>query len=595
MVQMRALNPKAPYASLCWGTMEQTVQIGEHARRFLTYIPDGARPSTAGVFILGGNGSSVEKLLETSGWQDLADREKVVLFFLEPENGIWQTEEPYGSQDGDVAYINAVMVKSLERLHYCIHEAKYYLYGEDEGGTMAHMVAMNPPSNVNATGIIWSGVATIRAGEVQKAYRDACKNDRCINLMGVWDVEGRLGRLKGSIPMPVWMVERTISSPETLQYWKESNGANCQFRLLEDGTEEFFRTAETEYPCNQDKRACCVWRTIGGPLFEMSAVNRAEQIWTRFLSRHRRWMGDPGGELRMNVDPAQDLGMEYHMEEIGGWPREWYVFVPEFVRNNPDVSVPLVFALHGYSCSGEIYIGNSGWHRVAEDRNFIVVYPTALPGTLDFKSVASDPNNIPMPAWNFQHNMPEGPDEFAFFKTLLERMATEYPVDRSRVYVTGHSHGSMMTQALALGMPEVFAAAAPCSGVILAPMYENFMTLPEIWSNPQPMPIWMFAGKKEEWLINAQPDMENATGKTLALWHSRNKLDGDVEDRFRSDWTVYKDRWHDLIYRNSEGHPMLRFTVVDDFPHATNPEMSYRIWDEFFAHWARKGNVPRYQ
>lgn len=593
MLYRRELTPNAPYATLYWGAQTQTIQVGNHSRRFLTYIPDGARSSTAGIFILGKNGSTVDELLRTSGWQELADKEKVILFLLEPENGVWHTDEPYGSQTGDVAYVNAVMIKSQERLHYCVHEAKYYIYGEGEGGTIAHMAAMNPPEDVNASAIIWSGVTTFCAGEVPKVYLDACREAPCVNLMGFWDWKAQTGWRKGDIPMPVWMIEPISPNTETLRYWREANGTETEFHLLPDGTEEYARITDTEYPLDQDRTACRVWRTSGGPLLKLNPTERAEQVWSRFLSRHRRWMGDLGGELRMALEPVRDLGMEYHMEEIGGWLREWYVYVPESVKKASS-PVPLVFALHGYSCSGEIYIGNSGWYRVAEKRGFIVVFPTALPGTLGFKSVATDPCNVPMPAWNFLHNMPNGPDEFAFFKELLNRVALRHSIDPSRVYVTGHSHGSMMTQALALGMPGLFAAAAPCSGVILEPMHETFTSLPEICKHPSPLPIWMFAGKEEKWLIDPLPSPENATGKTLAIWHTRNALPGDAKERFATEGTLYKDRWHDLSYPDAQGHPMLRFTTVDRFPHATNPEMSWRIWDEFFAHWSREGGVCLY-
>ena len=39
---------------------------------------------------------------------------------------------------------------------------------------------------------------------------------------------------------------------------------------------------------------------------------------------------------------------------------------------------------------------------------------------------------------------------------------------------------------------------------------------------------------------------------------------------------------------------MLKYTTVDDMPHATTPEMSYRIWDEFFSHWSRENGDLRY-
>lgn len=595
MMQTRTLTPDAPYAPLCWGTLEESVHVGGKTRRFLTYIPDGVRPSAAGVFILGRDHRSARDLLENSGWRAIADQEKIILFFLEPEDGTWKIREEYGDESGDIAFVGAALMKATERLHYCVHEAKFYLYGEEEGGTIAHMAAMNPPIDLNTTAVIWAGLTTINAHEVPDTYRRACQDAPCVNLMGFWDTENALGLKKGDVPMPVWMIEDDAhKAPETLLYWQNANEVDPLPQIRADGTETYLRTKDTEYPHNQDKNAYCVWRTSGAEITEMPAAIRAAYIWSNFLCRHRRWMGDPGGELRMTTDPVRDLGMEYHTEEIGGWLREWYVYAPESIQKRESPS-PLVFAMHGYSCTNEIYAGHSNWHRVAEDRGFIVVYPTALPGTLGFKTAATDPENIPLPAWNFLHNMPNGPDEFEFFKTILERVCATHSVDRTRVYATGHSHGSMMTQALGLAMPELFAAVAPCSGVILEAMHEDFMKLPELRTNPEPIPIWMFVGKKEEWLINAEPALENATGKTLAIWHQRNRLPGCAEKRFGNGWTTYKERWHDLVYRDDVERPMLRFTTVDNFPHATNPEMSFRIWDEFFAHWSRKGGVLHYQ
>ena len=71
-------------------------------------------------------------------------------------------------------------------------------------------------------------------------------------------------------------------------------------------------------------------------------------------------MSEPGGSLRLTQDPVRDLGMEYRYEPVDGWMREWYVYIPQRVRQHPEKKVPLVFAVHGYSCTGEIYAGNSG-------------------------------------------------------------------------------------------------------------------------------------------------------------------------------------------------------------------------------------------
>ena len=85
------VDPKDPFKPLYQGTFEETVEVGGKTRRYLLYIPEGARPSTAGVFVLSENGKTADDLWRESGWRMIADteetKEKLILFFLEPENG----------------------------------------------------------------------------------------------------------------------------------------------------------------------------------------------------------------------------------------------------------------------------------------------------------------------------------------------------------------------------------------------------------------------------------------------------------------------------------------------------------------------------
>lgn len=589
------LEPRNPYTPPEYGLLEQTVNVGDKTRRFFVYIPKDVRPSTSGVFVLGGNGTTAEQLMESSGWKEMADgdssREKLIVFFLEPENGIWNVQEVYGNPSGDVAYVSAVYMRATERFHYCVHEAKNYIYGEYEGAVIAHMAAAYNPA-------AYAGLVTFGTQDINSDYFERCRTAGCIDLMGYQDPDNRQNRRKGNIPLPVWMIEdeeRGRTANDLKRYWCAANGTRPSPQILPDNTQVYVRSAETEYPENQDREAYCVWRTNDPQYADRKPVERVRAVWERFLSRHRRWMADPGGDLRMALELERDLGMEYHYEEIDGWMREWYVYVPESVRKNPATPVPLVFALHGYSCTAEIYAGNTDWYRVARDRGFIVIHPSALPCRLNAKNMAVDPNNIPLPGWNYLHDLKDGPDEYNFFRTLLEKTCADHAVDRTRVYVTGHSHGSMMTQSLALGMPEMFAAATPCSGVILAFHYDEFVSLPELWEKQTPIPVWMFAGEQETWLLSTQPESDNATGKTLAIWHKRNRLPGTAEEHFSDKRSCYRNRWYDLTYQDAQGRPILKFTTVDYMPHATMPEMSYRIWDEFFSHWSRENGELRYR
>lgn len=251
---------------------------------------------------------------------------------------------------------------------------------------------------------------------------------------------------------------------------------------------------------------------------------------------------------------------------------------------NEDISL-WELAMHGYTCTGEIYAGNSGWYDVADKHGFIVVFPSALHAKVNMPEQGLMPDWAPLNAWNvFLED--DRPDELKFFSFLLDKMIAEYPVDAHRVFATGHSWGSLMTEMLALGLTERFAAVAPCSGAFFGGAYEKMTFLPYAAENGVQLPIWMFWGTNEEWLIPSEPTHENETGLTVELWLRRN----GKADMIPADWAqrtcTLNGRFKDHCF-DREGTALVQFTQVDYMPHATMPEMSFRIWEEFFSKLSR--------
>lgn len=583
------VDPVRPFAPLYYGVSEEFVTVGERKRRYLVYIPKDAMASTAGLLLLPADGRTAEQVLEESVWKHLADgepcQEKLILCVLEPESGgAWHTDEPYGRPEGDVAYVEAVFQDICRRNRFCIHEAKYYMAGVREGAVIAQKAVLAHPS-------VYAGLACIGGGGVEAAYRTAADTDIALDLCGFEDPTARQGIRKGDIPVPVWMIAEETPDEvwrDTLDGWRAHCGAAGAPQRRDRNTVCFVRAADTPYPDNQDKRAYRVWSSCLPCAGEADGSSVAQRVWKDFLYGVRRWMADPGGSLRLTQDPVRDLGMEYHYEPVGGWMREWYVYCPETVRQMLDRPAPVVVAMHGYTCSGEIYIGNSGWHEVADRYGFLVVFPTAVFDTIEGgrENKAAKKENIDLPAWNL-FAKPDRPDEIAFFRHMLDDLRIRYAVDDARIYATGHSMGSLMTQLLAMACPETFAAVAPCSGVLFEELGDRLLTHPAIQQSPAAdLPIWMFVGEQEPWLFPHLPAGDNKPAETIRLWWRRNHMPGAAPQDFTGGWTVYQDRWHDLVYRKDET-PMLRYTWVDYLPHATMPEMSFRIWEAFFAHWSR--------
>ena len=393
-----ACDPHAPYRPAFYGTFELPVPVGGKQRRMLAYVPKDVRESTAGIIVLGANGRTADDLLQESGWRDIADqeetKEKLIVFFLEPEQGVWHTDETYGAKDGDVAYVEAAAAVAAQRFLFCVHESKLYLTGCREGGVIANMAAAWNPA-------IYAGIATVGGSAVSPDYLAAARADFCTNLDGFVDEAHTHGIRKGDIPMPAWVIddpEVETGEGTVLVHWKTVTGVDPVPRKVNPDQDEYIRAAELPYAVNQDKEACRVCHSVIPGASDHDAHCLLRRIWKDFLYRQRRWMSGPGGDLRVTRDPVRDIGMEYHYEEIGGWMREWYVYVPESVRLHPEQRAPLVLAMHGYTCSGEIYAGNSGWHQVADKYRLIVVHPTALYAKIDMENDCIDPNNTPLPA-----------------------------------------------------------------------------------------------------------------------------------------------------------------------------------------------------
>lgn len=580
-----ACNPHDPYLPGFHGTFEFIIKVGEKKRRMLAYVPSNIRESTAGVIVLGENGKTADALLQESGWCDIANqeecKEKFIVFFLEPENGVWNTAESYGIEDGDVAYINAAAMQAADRFLFCVHESKLYITGCREGGILANMAAAWNPAH-------YAGIVTVGGSAVPSEYLADADRDVCTNLDGFTDET--LGIRKGDIPMPAWVIDDPSVEADAgqviLSYWRNTCGTESTPHQLAPDQVVYYRSVEAPYAPNQEKEAYRVcYSSIEGASHGY-AKPMLRRIWKDFLYRQRRWMSSPGGDLRVTRDPVRDLGMEYHYEEIDGWMREWYVYVPQCVRACPQTKVPLVFAMHGYTCSGEIYAGNSEWYKVADKHGFIVVHPTALYGQINMENNCINPNYTPLPAWNvFEED--DRPNELEFFSVLLERMCNEHPADASRVFATGHSWGSLMTQMLGLAMPEKFAAIAPCSGVFFGGAEKRMLACSSMRDRADiEMPVWMLCGEKEEFLIDSVPKNDNATGFNIAMWLKNNHMEKQTPDNWADCIPIATGRWHDRFF-DRDGIPMVRFTSVRDMPHATMTEMSFRIWETFFSKFSR--------
>ena len=591
------IDPENPYATLYTGEHTETVTLANgETRTFTSYAPEGARESCAGVFVLPNKGES-----KFDEWKALADstdtqaidadwtkqQEKFIVIYLD---GL-----TYGTsaaeRAADIDYVNKVYAAASGRTMYCIHEAKNYMVGYGEGGTIAQMAAMDQTA-------VWAGLATVDAGSVDADWIAENGAKMASSLNGYNDVESSTRKStipKSTLPLPVWMIGTDANNANALAYWKTADHITDNDKV--DGNiTKYTRSAdwtadEDAYKINRDTAAYRIWTSESAP------KNTESTIWNDFLFGVRRWMADPGGDLRVTKDPIADLHMTRHYEKVGGWMREWYVYVPENAKNS--TNLPVVFANHGYTLNGGVYAGQTDWHKVADEKGFIVVFPSAIPGSI------SENGNAPFPAWNIAMD-PTRMDEIEFFKYMLDDLKKHYSIDTGRVYATGHSWGSQMTHVLALNEPEMFAAVAPLSGFIFnAAVFEQAEAAKAKGSYPG-VPVYMAAGTEggTEWAICPVPlAEENSSGKTLSDWFALNgctgsldwsKINGSNETKGSLDWQnggafTKSGRWYTMTCEKN-GVPMVQAEIVDYMPHATMPEHSARVWNNWLSHYSRSAD-----
>jgi polyhydroxybutyrate depolymerase len=147
---------------------------------------------------------------------------------------------------------------------------------------------------------------------------------------------------------------------------------------------------------------------------------------------------------------------EYHKINVNGVERQYLMYVPTtYSASKP---VPLLLALHGGTGNAKEFEEETGFDQIAESEGFIVVYPDGL-GFFQYS----------LHVWNsgyIKAGSDMGTDDVAFLTTLITYLKTSYSIDASRVYITGHSNGGMMTDRMAAEHPELFAAAAPISSAV---------------------------------------------------------------------------------------------------------------------------------
>ncbi len=187
----------------------------------------------------------------------------------------------------------------------------------------------------------------------------------------------------------------------------------------------------------------------------------------------------------------------------------YLLHLPENVESS-DRKWPLLLFLHGMGERGDQIdlIRKHGIPKIVEHRD-------------DFPFIAVSPQCPAHTVWSAETDA---------LAALLDEVSAVYPVDTSRIYLTGLSMGGYGTWQLAIEHPERFAALAPiCGG-----------GNPDRASALKDIPIWVFHGAKD---------------RVVPLEQSQRMVDAVKACGGNVRFTVYPEADHDSwteTYNNPE-------------------------------------------
>ena len=348
----------------------------------------------------GSDEKSVMEIMKRAGLDRIIDSEKAVIGFPNPK-GEWNYGD--GSQmTADEKYIHAFSSSALPGGQFTggwrVIGDVHYIVGFGRGATLVNVLMACYPTNSLA-----AAICTVGGVMPEKVRKNA----------------------SGS-PVPAYIIKG-------------------------DGTAADYYIRANEAGDKGDGLYICCYNEMQKVLVsdKTELDHEAGRImWEEFFRRIRRTNTSVEGDVDRRIIP-EECGFEWHRKDTclgdnNGLDHDWIEACPISVKNNPDRKVPLILFSHGMSDNPLKAADMIKLHEIGEREGFITVYPFSSDR---FK-------------WNLSLD-PKLYSDVDYYLALISYLRKKYPVDETRIYVSGFSNGAGMAMIFALTHPEIVAAASP--------------------------------------------------------------------------------------------------------------------------------------
>jgi polyhydroxybutyrate depolymerase len=237
------------------------------------------------------------------------------------------------------------------------------------------------------------------------------------------------------------------------------------------------------------------------------------------------------------AEPGLAPGDHVRRLEHAGRTRSYVLHVPRAGAR----PLPLVVAFHGGGGNGPHFQRYAGLDALADRDGFLVAYPNGSHRWLDARLLT----------WNAGtccgYAQRAGVDDVGFALAVIEDVARAAPLDRERIYATGHSNGSMMAYRLAAEASERIAAVAGVAGAMALAEFAPRRRVPVLHVHSADDPRALYAGGVKRTFGNEIRHFP--TEAQLERWREHDGCSPESQLRDRRTWTAANGQTHGATLR----------------------------------------------
>lgn len=542
------IDPADGIQMLYQGYYEEAISLSDGSSATAkVYIPDQAEQGSYFVLLTVPDGMETEDFLKQSGWMDLADQEQFCLFVMESPDGTWSAD-----------YIKSAYAALVAGKYY-LPFPTFYVVGYGTGGTALQEYIMTNAITV-------AGAVFINASDIDQDYLTQTANTQYGEIYDGTTIT------YGDVTMPVWIIDDDLSAAApVVNYWKQANDCVANGSAFSLGATSYRQSSDSDSiftPCGAVSQVVTLEEAV-----DITDPSLAQTLYRDFLSLYTRYGGNFGGNTLAARPDYDELGVDFYTMNLDGYLREYLVYVPERIASSGEAA-PMVISMHGANQTYKMMFDISRWWEVADKYGFILVMPnsTLNPATA---------GKVVTPTWNAVGD-PSRANDVEFLKALVNAVKANYAVDNSKIYLSGQSNGSMMTNYMGMMASEYFTAMASTSGPVLE-------DIPSLTANAgtTPIPLYLLMGEFDFW--NWSTTEEGVVRNTISYWLDRNQA-GDVD---APDSTSTNGRYTTSVWYNDNQQPMYEYTQTSSRGHSFLPEEMEMMW-LWLSQWSKDGDSLTY-